>query len=67
MPNITNRVLTTPGQQVSERQKKNARRNINAMEKTPLPAGEDKMFALCGIDGEDKWVELGLVDDPIDP
>ena len=67
MPQITNRVLTTPGQQLTDSQKRNARRNINAMEKAPIPSGEDREFVLCATDGEDKWVELELVDDPIDP
>lgn len=67
MPQITNRVLTTPGQQLTDAQKRNARRNINAMEKAPIPSGEDREYVLCANDGVDSWVELELVDDPIDP
>ena len=53
MPNITNRVLTTPGQQLSAEQKRNARVNINAMEKAPLPSGDDKEYVMCARDGKD--------------
>lgn len=67
MPQITNRVLTTPGQQLTDAQKRNARRNINAMEKAPIPSGEYREFVLCANDGVESWVELELVDDPIDP
>jgi hypothetical protein len=64
MPNITNRVLTTPGQQLSAEQKRNARVNINAMEKAPPPSGDDKEYVMCARDGKDMWIELELADDP---
>lgn len=64
MPNITNRVLTTPGQQLSDAQKRNARVNINAMEKAPIPSAPGKEYIMCANDGEDAWIELELEDDP---
>jgi hypothetical protein len=67
MPQITNRVLTTPGQQLTDAQKRNARRNINAMAKPEFPSGSDKEYVMCAVDGQEQWSELELVDDPIDP
>lgn len=64
MPQITNRVLTTPGQQLTDAQKRNARRNINAMEKAPIPSGDGKEYVMCARDGKDMWIELELADDP---
>ena len=66
MPDITNRVLTSPGQQLSEQQKRNARDNIAAMERLQVPAGEGREFVMCAVDGTPQWGELGLVDDPTD-
>lgn len=66
MPKITNRVLTSPAQGLSEEQKRNARQNIGAMQRTPFPAGaEDKLFVLTAQGGDDSWEELLLVDDPV--
>lgn len=65
MPNITNRVLTSPDQQLSDTQKLNARRNIDAMEAIDIPSGAGREFIMGGTGGNAGWLEVGLVDDPI--
>lgn len=65
MPRITNRVLTSPGQGLSDEQKRNARQNIGAQKMAPFPEGSaGKLFVLMAENGDDNWEELTLVDDP---